>query len=440
MAGGRLIRGLILATCTLGALALPSTAAAQDFCAGPLPGDEPTPKETSSRLGFGVFPGGAAGSILPIRPPAVPEDQAKIFAALDRLRPATAPFSVHLYTEYTDDAAQNATNLDLAEAAIDLYATRGYTVEQVVRYRSAGGDVDGYAAFIRSVVQRLARKPNLKALQVTNETNFTAAPDSADGAYPMAKEALVAGVLAADEEAEDLGLSLEVGFNWFYRTVPGAEEDHWTALGTLGGDAWRAAVDWVGLDAYPGTFFPPLTDRSYGRGAMINALDVLRDCYMPLAGLGDEVDIHITENGFPTGLLYRTYEEQVRYLETMVGTVNEFRGNFNVTDYNWFTLRDGDTSSLDFQQHYGLMESDYSEKPAFASYCRLVAELSGDPGGCAASAPPAGGGPAPGTAPPDSVYQVNLERRYVKRKTCKRKKVKRGKQRKLKRCKRKRRG
>jgi hypothetical protein len=47
-----------------------------------------------------------------------------------------------------------------------------------------------------------------------------------------------------------------------------------------------------------------------------------------------------------------------------------------VTDYRWFDLRDHNTSSENFQHHYGLLRDDYSPKPAFEAYRRLVNDLS----------------------------------------------------------------
>ena len=66
---------------------------------------------------------------------------------------------------------------------------------------------------------------------------------------------------------------------------------------------------------------------------------------------------------------------QARVLDTMVRAVNDFRGTFNVTDYRWFDLRDHSTASTNFQHHYGLLEDDYTPKPAFAAYGRLVTAL-----------------------------------------------------------------
>jgi hypothetical protein len=97
---------------------------------------------------------------------------------------------------------------------------------------------------------------------------------------------------------------------------------------------------------------------------------------MPLAGLGGRVPIHVEENGWPTGP-GREEARQVTALREMVKAVNRFRGNYGVTDYRWFDLRDHNTSSSNFQHHYGLLRDDYSAKPAFALYRKLVARLAG---------------------------------------------------------------
>jgi hypothetical protein len=59
-----------------------------------------------------------------------------------------------------------------------------------------------------------------------------------------------------------------------------------------------------------------------------------------------------------------------------VGAVNDFRGTYRVTDYRWFDLRDHNSSSQNFQQHYGLMRDDYTPKPAYGVYRDLVRRLS----------------------------------------------------------------
>jgi hypothetical protein len=49
---------------------------------------------------------------------------------------------------------------------------------------------------------------------------------------------------------------------------------------------------------------------------------------------------------------------------------------YNITGFQWFDLRDADSSSLSFESQYGLMRDDYSPKPAFGAYRALVASRS----------------------------------------------------------------
>jgi hypothetical protein len=234
-------------------------------------------------------------------------------------------------------------------------------------------------------VRRFGANPRVVGLQVTNEVNFTISPDSSDGAYAGARDALIQGVIAAKDETHRRGFrQLTVGFNWFYRTDPDSEASFWGYLRDHGGPAFLAAVDWVGLDAYPGTVFPPAEPPGGERDGMVAAMSQLRRCFMPIAGLDAAVPIHVEENGWPTGP-GRAEETQAQAADTMVHAVDDFRGTYNVTDYRWFDLRDHSTSSANFQHHYGLLRDDYSAKPAFFEFRRLVAELSMR-GGAAGSA------------------------------------------------------
>jgi hypothetical protein len=61
----------------------------------------------------------------------------------------------------------------------------------------------------------------------------------------------------------------------------------------------------------------------------------------------------------------------------MVRAAHRFRGTYNVSDYRWFDLRDHNTSSSNFQHHYGLLRDDYTKKPAFRVYRKLLARLAG---------------------------------------------------------------
>ena len=361
----------------MAALALAAAPArAQDpTCSGDL-GSLPEPQQDAPALTFGIYPGGQAGQVF--GPPAapVPDQPDRIDRALSVLRDDfTRPFVTHLYLSFTGGGDQERL-IRAAEEQVDNYAASGYGTELVLAYRPAARrgdpDVEDFVAFTRAMVARIG--PRLKSVQVMNEVNNDLSPDASDGAYPGARDALPRAIVAAAGEKRRRGLNaLEIGMNWFYRSTPEREYAFWSELGRKGGPELARSLDWVGLDVYPGTFFPPAGSRY--RESMANGMSALRECYMPLAGLGERVPIHIAENGYPTGP-GRSYEEQDRALGEMVRTVHDFRGNYNVTDYRWFDLRDGDSENPNFQQQFGIMRSDYTAKPAFDTYRRLIAELS----------------------------------------------------------------
>src|SRR5581483_1648680 len=116
---------------------------------------------------------------------------------------------------------------------------------------------------------------------------YPIAPDASDSAFAGAREALVRGVEAAKREARRRGYSqLAIGFNWFWRTDPANERSFWSYLARHGGRRFARAVDWVGLDAYPGTIFPPAEPPGGYDDGIVAAISQLRKCFMPIAGLG----------------------------------------------------------------------------------------------------------------------------------------------------------
>lgn len=168
-----------------------------------------------------------------------------------------------------------------------------------------------------------------------------------------------------------------MGFNWAYATDP-AESEFWAYLRHKGGRRFVRSLDWVGFDAYPGTWGPPLAagDPSAATADFMDGvLRDLRDKYMPLAGIPARVPLHVSENGYPTGP-DRSDATQVAIMRAAVTAVYRARVTYNITGYRWFDLRDADSSSPSFESQYGLMRDDYSPKPAFADYRELVAELS----------------------------------------------------------------
>jgi hypothetical protein len=329
-------------------------------------------------LRFGITPAGEAGSIgppVPLTPISVP----KTLTALARLRPPDAPFVLRLNRFFWSEGQRGIRRF---AAMARLYTRRGYRVELQLRYHPTAaqeGDIPAWVRFVRRVVRRFGPNRRVIGLQITNEVNFyPIAPDASDSAFTGARDALIRGVEAAHRTVRRRGYSqLRIGFNWAYRTGPANEASFWDYLRDKGGRRFARAVDWVGLDAYPGTVFPPVP-APIGTGyydAMSAALGELRRCYMPIARLGMKVPIHVEENGWPTGP-GRAEGEQVIATRQMVAAVNDLRGLDHVTDYRWFDLRDHNTSSPNFQQHYGLLRDDYSPKRAFGVYRRLVRRLS----------------------------------------------------------------
>jgi hypothetical protein len=255
---------------------------------------------------------------------------------------------------------------------ISGYAAAGFQVELVLRYRpaAAGGDVDGFADFVRARVRQLAGH-GVTSLQVTNEVNVTGAPDAADGAYPGAADALVRGVIAASAEAG----RMKIGFNWAYQHGS-AETALFSHLKAVGGRRFARAVDWVGVDAYPGTWGPKLAPGGLGAGvraATIDAMRTLRRSLLPRAGLS-RVALHFSESGYPTGP-QRTEAMQQTVMRAAIHAIADSRSRYGVTDYRWFDLRDADSAGPSFESRYGITRDDYSPKAAFATYRDLIARL-----------------------------------------------------------------
>lgn len=344
------------------ALVAAAPASAQDPCTADLPATAP-PAQPGGKLRYGIYPGGPAGQLGGIPSSSRRENQDKIFAALAQLKPAGGPFAVHLYRAYMTDEEQEKEERT-HRRLVDLYTSRGYGAEIVIRYRR-DDDVAGFAEFVRGVVRRFGANPLVKGFQVTNEVNFEVSPDSSDGAYRGARDALIQGVIAAKDEARSLGYAhVQIGFNWVYRMDPATERSFWEYLGTAGGERFVGSLDWVGLDAYPGFFVPPRLEPSMTGDFMVHAMSTLRKCSMPLAGIPDSVPIHIEENGYPTSP-DRSYEDQAVAAASMLDAVSDYARVYNVTDHFWFDLRDAESDNPNPQQQYGVMRDDYTPKPAF---------------------------------------------------------------------------
>jgi hypothetical protein len=263
------------------------------------------------------------------------------------------------------------------------YTRAGFQVEVQVRYhppQGEAGDIPAWVAYVRHVVDSLGANRRVVAMTITNEVNVTFSPNTSDGSYSRAEDALIAGVEAAHGEAlRKRFKQLRFGFTYAYRFAPSQDAAFFSYLGSHGGRAFHRALGFVGLDFYPGTVYPPAMPPgdSY-RAELAQAAGVVRDCFMPKGGIRAGVPIWITENGVPTGSM--SEPQQAAALSELVRAANDYSRTFGITDYRWFNLRDSSENPAAALvpttfSSFGLLHADYSAKPSFGTYRRLIAAL-----------------------------------------------------------------
>jgi hypothetical protein len=360
------------------ALAFPGAAAAQDGgdpnC---MTADPPPVTKPAHPIHFGITPR-AAGSVGGSQAQVAPEDEGQSLAALRDLRPPGRALVMRLNRLFWADGDEG---IQRFAGYVDQYAAAGFEVESQVRYHppeGKEGDIAAWEAYVRAVARELGKRPALTALSITNEANFSGSQNTSDGAYEGVVDALVRGIVVAREELDAMGRrDVRLGFSMMWRWTPESDRQFWEDIGAKA-DAtpgFRDAVDYVGLQIYPGLVWPPSPRPGVTAGAeTIEALTLLRRCYMPKAKLGDEVEVWVSENGYATNL-GRSEASQVRDLESTVRDVHQWSGELGITDYRYFNLRDNNSDGTDLFAAVGLLRDDYSRKPAFATFRNLMAEL-----------------------------------------------------------------
>ena len=324
---------------------------------------------------FGIYPGGEAGSDSGMAW-GLPDDPDKILHCLRELQGGTCPFIVRGYERFSDRGAPSRWAAQ-APRNYEQYLGEGRKLDLVLMCQSASGDVWGFVDFARQLVER--RREHLYCVQVTEEASFKNGPDAIDGAFPRVEEALVAGVLATKEALLRAGRpDILVGFN----STPtfGPHAAFWPRLRELGGQAFADAVDYVGVDFFPDVFRRAAPDgepESLEESARM-VLAAFRNQWLPQAGLGASVPLHIAEHGWATAP-DRSYARQADVIERIVRLVWRERQRLNIARYTLFALRDAESASEEHAgnifYHFGITRDDYTPKPAYETYRRLIAEL-----------------------------------------------------------------
>ncbi len=163
----------------------------------------PDPMTTAAdapRLVFGLYPGTTGLELS--NSGSLPEDQQRTVAALADLQPGGQPLLVRSHILYL--GAGRPTNPTPADPI--RYARDNRKLDLVVCYRLSDGDLDDWTRFLRQIVA--VYSSHLDALQVAEEPNNPDAATGGDGGSRDVRREVVAGVVAAKEEATRRGLAL----------------------------------------------------------------------------------------------------------------------------------------------------------------------------------------------------------------------------------------
>ncbi len=315
---------------------------------------------------FGIYPGSGVG----IDPGSgaisgAADDPAAIKTALDALQPDDRPFLVRGYMHYVGSGKRaNTTPADMIQ-----YVSGQRKLDLALCYRPPESDLGGWTDFIGDILAEYG--PYLAKIQITEEPNNPHAATGGDGSSPDVLQAIIAGVLAAKEEIQKKGAAIEVGFNATLSFDP--ENSFWKAIARLSRPGFLEALDYVGLDFYPDVF-RPLPPGVAIRDAVTGVLTHFRTVNVAAGGIPATVPIHITENGWPTSAA-RSYERQAAVIEEVIRAVDQKKAELNITHYEYFDLRDANSADPGLQ--FGLLQDNYSPKPGFEVFRKLILELGG---------------------------------------------------------------
>lgn len=320
----------------------------------------------STGLTFGIYPGmtGAErdeSSV--VMPTAHLDDPTRTKHALSALEGTGRSLLVRGYLIYRGGAeAAWITPRDLLDYGADR------RLDVVLCYRSTDGDLDAWIEYVRRMVARFGSAA--ATVQVTEEPNNPNAHTGGDGSAPNVREAMIAGVIAAKREAIAHGFPAKIGVGVTPSFNPA--DDFWPDVSRRATPEFLASLDYVGLDFFPDVFRPvALEDIEQSVEWVITHF---RSQNLSSGRIPESVPIHVTEHGWPTGA-DRPTARQAQILERVVRTIHRLRSSLNVTHYEFFLLRDADSTRPEMGYQWGLLRHDYSPKPAFETLRRLISDL-----------------------------------------------------------------
>jgi hypothetical protein len=311
-------------------------------------------------LTFGIYHGGVleAPSELAVGKPDSPDE---VNRALDSLQ-SGRPFVVRSYLRFTNSDAD-----EMLPSVADLarYTWNGRKLDLVLSNWDRTGNMSQWAAFVEQAVERYGEY--VQNLQICEEPNSVEYPG--DGRFGYAVEAVLIGIQTAREALRKRNLHVAVGFN----SVPSfsMNDAFWQGISKRIDPSFLNSLDYVGLNLYVDVGEPLVGTVE---DAVESTLKRFRNECLADAGIPSTIPIHICENGWPTGP-NRFYTRQSEVLQGIITRIYQLRNTLNITQFELFSLRDADTANPDVRRQFGIMRDDYSPKPAFEVYKRLVREL-----------------------------------------------------------------
>ena len=314
---------------------------------------------------FGIYPGGIAGTDTGLTT-GRPDDPLLIKQALARLHPQDRNFIVRGYIHYN---GSNET-ADEAPGKVEQYIINDHTLDLVVCYRADELNEATWINTIKKIIHRYGEK--LDSIQITEEPNLKNVY-AGDGHFKDIERALFIGAIAAKEELLQLNLTAKVGFNAAVSFDPA--DKFWKLIGSESFTPFRDVIDYIGLDFFPDVFRPVAADGEPNdlQQSVINVLKYFRHEKLEKNNIPSTIPIHITENGWPTGE-NRTYEKQAEVLEKIIRSIYALSNELNIQQYELFSLRDSDSGNQNVFYQFGLLKDDYTPKPAFYAFQKLIKE------------------------------------------------------------------